>query len=111
MNPRARPWKGDQGYDPRVHAPVIAMGGTLIESGIWAGRYRLDDFVVDDFGAMVDTDACPECGGDPYRVQLEVNPNPFAKPWEQTFTHCRRCVTPAMLAENEARVNGSPPRR
>jgi hypothetical protein len=87
---------GELGYNPRTQAFALRLGATFIESGPWAGRYRLGEHVVDRLGCFVDTEACPECGSrqGEFRFKVRaVNPNPFAKPWEQVFTYCRRCCT------------------
>lgn len=100
---------GELSYNPRTDAPAVRRdGGVLIEAGEWAGYYMGASGVMDRHGSLVDKTLCPECGGSPYRVRVQ-NPNPFAQPWEQSFTYCRRCVTLAMLAENERRVQGSAP--
>lgn len=93
---------GELGYSPHS-VFALHLGATLIEAGPWAGRYRLGKHVVDWLGRFVDTDACPECGSGHgeyrFKVKMFPNPNPFAQPWEQAFTYCRRCCSPEEIAE------------
>lgn len=91
-------------FNPRTDAFALRMGATYVAPG----RYRLGQHMVDAMGQFVDREGCPACGrraGDPRPGQVRTeNPNPFAKPYEQTFTYCRRCTTP----EEVARLKGSP---
>ena len=88
---------GEYGYNPRTDAFALRLGATFIESGVWAGRYQLGEHIVNHLGQFVDQEACPECGSRNGEFRFKVlqwpNPNPFAKPWEQAFTYCRRCCT------------------
>lgn len=88
----------DPGYNPWLDAFAVRLGAELIDSGLWAGRYRLGDHIVDWSGQFVDTAACPECHGSPFWVRVLVTDGP---PGKQAFTYCRRCVTPAMREERD----------
>lgn len=91
------PRPGDQAYNPLAHAPALRLYPGAVLVG--ANRYRtVDGHLVDQWGAFKEPDGCPECGSgagreNRFRV-LVPSRNPFAKPWEQTFTYCRRCCTP-----------------
>ena len=94
---------GEPGYNPRAGAFALRMGATLIESGPWRGRYQLGRHIVNRNGQFISPDQCPECGSYQgelrFRVRVEQHPDPFAKPWEQAFTYCRRCCTPEEAAQ------------
>lgn len=96
----------DPGYNPWTDAYAIRLGAELIDSGPWAGRYRLGEHIVDWTGQFLDRDACPECHGAPFWVRVLI---PDDTPGRQAFTHCSRCVTPAMLEENERARQAQPP--
>ena len=87
----------EAGYNPRQDAFALRIGAEFIESGPWAGRYRLDQHIVNRNGQFISPDQCPECGSYKgelrFRVLMDVHPDPFAKGWEQAFTYCRRCCT------------------
>lgn len=88
----------EQGYSPRVHAFALRLGAEFIESGVWAGKYRHHAGIMDHMGRFVADDRCPECGSGPhgelrFRVMVKPHPNPWAQPWEQAYTFCRRCCS------------------
>ena len=90
--PKRHPFPGMAGYNPRVDAPVIvSLGGKFIEEGAWRGKYRVNGHVCDAWGRLLDEDACPMCQG-AGKMLMDPNPNPWAKPWEQAFVTCPRCV-------------------
>jgi hypothetical protein len=89
--PKRRIFHDMPGYNPRLHAPVLAMGGKFIEEGEWQGKFRLNGHLCDAWGHLLDPSACPVCQG-MSKLLLFPNPNPWAKPWEQAFTICPRCV-------------------
>lgn len=93
-------------FNPRIDATAIRMGATFISGN----RYALGEHVMDRNGMFKDPNDCPECGGTPFRVRIQ-NPNPWAKPWEQSFTYCRRCVTPQMIDDHGRRLAATPQAR
>ena len=88
---------GEIGYNPRRDAFALRLGATFIEAGPNTGRYLLGDQVMDELGNFRDPQSCPECGSlhgeHRFKVRMKPNPNPFAMPWQQAFTYCRRCCS------------------
>ena len=105
---------GDLNFNPRLDAFAVRMGGVFEGDN----RYRLPHgLLVDRNGMCRDPEECPECGSlhgeDRFFVRV-ASANPFASKREQIaprYTHCRRCVTPEELAENDRRVLAIAPRR
>lgn len=118
---RERPFPGERGYNPRTDAPVVRLGGELIMSGLWAGRFRWNGLLCDAWGQLIDPAACPECGtvrdergnivGPDYRWRVPVAEDkrpPTLPPWRHVFTYCRRCVSAEDLGANQQRVMLTP---
>lgn len=94
---------GASDFNPRTDAFAVRMGGVFVSPN----RYRLGLNYIDREGAMLDPDACPECGSynGEYRWRVQVDPTrqpKNLKPWEHAYTYCKRCVTAEELAEVRA---------
>ena len=99
--PVRQPW--DPLWNPRTDATAVRMGAPFISPNRY-GPYANGNYL-DANGTFLDPDACPECGslhGEARFFVRAQSRNPFAPPWQQAWTYCRRCCTPEEIAKLKA---------
>lgn len=118
---------GDPEFNPTTDAFALRLGAEFVGPN----RYRLPGGLLIDANGAFRNDAdvsnrggdCPECGSSPlvlsangeilgggeYRFRVAKGPANPAKPWEQTWTYCRRCVSEDELAEVRRHMDAAPP--
>ena len=92
----------DRDFNPRRDAFALRLGAEFIEIGPWAGQFRLAPLLMRHDGTLLDPEACPECQGSPFMVQVRSVRDRSPRP-RQIFTYCRRCISPAEVEEIKAR--------
>ena len=92
----------DRDFNPRKDAFALRLGATFIEVGPWRGQYEFGNLVMRHDGSLLDTEACPECQGEPWMVQIRDVRDLSTRP-RQVFTYCRSCIAPEEVEEMKAR--------
>ncbi len=79
-------------WNPAKDSVALKMGAVFVGPN----RYKLGSLILDAMGAIVDPNACVECGSlhGEYRFNVRTQSrNPNAMPWQQAWTYCRRCCS------------------
>ena len=104
---------GDLDYNPRIDAMALRIYPEA--RFINANRYTIPGVGhVDRNGMFLDEEDCPECGSKAGEFRFHVRTqsrNPFAPPWAQAWTYCRRCCTEDEIAQLRAGPANHPSRR
>lgn len=66
-------------------APVLDL--EPVTTGRWAGKYRIEGFLCDELGNLLDEGACSGCAG--HRFVKEYTSR--ERPWETRIVVCPRC--------------------